>query len=54
LYKKKKAFIFKRGKVHKPIKYLVQDMRDLMYPYASMGLKVKKKKLIYLILKKKF
>lgn len=34
-----KSFIFKRGDVPKPIKILVSDLREVMYPYTGMKLK---------------
>lgn len=34
-----KSFIFKRGDVPKPIKTMVHDLREVMYPYTSMKLK---------------
>ena len=38
-----KSFIFKRGKVNNPIKILVRDMRELMYPFTAMKLKEQSK-----------
>jgi hypothetical protein len=35
-----KAFIFKRGKVPPPIKDLIQDMREVMYPYTAIKFQV--------------
>lgn len=37
-FNKKKAFIFKRGKVFPLIKDVVQDMREVMYPYTAIKL----------------
>ena len=34
------AFIFKRGKVPPPIKELIQDMREVMYPYTAIKFQV--------------
>jgi hypothetical protein len=34
------AFIIKRGKIKLPIKDLLKDMRDVMYPYTAMKLQV--------------
>ena len=38
-----KSFIIKRGKVGMYIKELVQNLRELMYPYTFMNLKESKK-----------
>jgi hypothetical protein len=34
------GFIIKRGKIHKPIKDLIHDMREVMYPYTALKLHV--------------
>ncbi|KAL4499731.1 hypothetical protein ABPG72_017271 [Tetrahymena utriculariae] len=34
-----KSLIFRRGKLNKPLKQIVQDYREIMYPYTAMKLK---------------
>ena len=36
----KKGFVFQRGKLITPLKQIIKDVKDTMYPYVAMKLRV--------------